>query len=117
MLSGYNSINIQNLIPDTNKTESHFHQLKWTLANTEKDTIVAAKQESFSLNYYAIYFSNSEWISGKLHFHLFGNTEIYIDGVKKSLFPKTNQPPGKFRENGFPANIPLSLNHSPGEEK
>ncbi len=100
MLSGYNSINIQNLIPDTNKTESHFHQLKWTLANTEKDTIVAAKQESFSLNYYAIYFSNSEWISGKLNFHLFGNTEIYIDGVKKITVsenkPTTRQIPGEW---------------------
>jgi len=83
MLTGYNSINIQNLVPDAEKTEDHFQQLKWETATTEKDTVMAATQESPSLNYYAVYFSNSEWISGKLLFRLFGNAEIYVDGIKK----------------------------------
>lgn len=83
MLSDYNNLNIRNLVPDANRTENDFHQLKWTVATTENDTIVAADRESVSLNYYAVYFSNSEWISGKLHFRLFGNAEIYVDGIRK----------------------------------
>ncbi len=100
MLADYNSLNIRNLVPDANKTEDRFHQLKWTIAATENDTIVATEQEAFSLNHYAVYFSNSEWISGKLHFHLFGNAEIYVDGIKKITVNEnkatTRQIPGEW---------------------
>ena len=74
--------------------------MKWTIAATENDTIVATEQEAFSLNHYAVYFSNSEWISGKLHFHLFGNAEIYVDGIKKITVNEnkatTRQIPGEW---------------------
>lgn len=83
MLNDYASINIQNLVPDANQAEDHFHQLKWRIATTQQDTIMAEKQNGLSLNYYAVYFSNPDWISGKLNFTIFGNAEIYVDGVKK----------------------------------
>ena len=83
MLNDYASINIQNLVPDTNQAKDHFHQLKWRIATTQQDTITAEKQNGLSLNYYAVYFSNPDWISGKLNFTIFGNAEIYVDGVKK----------------------------------
>lgn len=84
MLMEYAGINIQNLTPDAGKSENHFHNLTWTSAPVEQDTLTAASQEEYTLNYYAVYFSNSEWISGKLEFKLFGNAEIYVDGVKKA---------------------------------
>lgn len=39
MLNDYASINIQNLVPDTNQAKDHFHQLKWRIATTQQDTI------------------------------------------------------------------------------
>lgn len=84
MLSEYNSVNIGNLTPDATPTGNSFHQLQWTTAPTEQDTVLAPNQPAFSLNYYAFYFTNPEWISGQFHFRIFGNAEIYIDGVKKA---------------------------------
>lgn len=84
MFAEYSSLNIQNLVPDANKTENHYHDLRWNIATTEQDTITISKQENYTLNYYAAYFSNTAWLSGKLNFKIFGNAEIYIDGAKKA---------------------------------
>lgn len=78
------SINIGNLVPDKDKGENFFHNLRWTSATQTGDTITSPENKNgFTLNYYATYFSNSEWMKGKIDFQLFGNTEIYVDGVKK----------------------------------
>lgn len=84
MFTEYAGLNIRNLVPDASKTEDRFHQLKWTIASAEQDTVTAAKQEDLSMNYYATYISNTDWMSGKLNFRIFGNAEIYVDGVKKA---------------------------------
>lgn len=77
-------ITIGNLVPGTDKGENDFRDLKWTLATLTGDTVTTAEnKDAFTLNYYAAYLSNSEWMKGKLEFRLFGNTEIYVDGVKK----------------------------------
>jgi hypothetical protein len=99
MLSNYNHVAIEQLVPDNNRTEHFFHELKWSMASTENDTVVAT-QQPLSLNHYAVYFSNSEWMSGTFHFQLFGNAEIYIDGIKKATIseskPNTQSIPGKW---------------------
>lgn len=83
MLIEHNGINIGDLTPENNRTEEYAPQLRWSLATTDGDTVVAATQQP-ALNHYAVYFSNPDWISGTFHFQLFGNAEIYIDGVKKA---------------------------------
>lgn len=89
MLMEYAGINIRNLIPDAGKTEKHFRRLTWNVAGSQNDTVVAPSSDSYALAYYAVYLSNSEWMSGKLHFRLFGNAEIYIDGQKKATVNST----------------------------
>lgn len=89
MLSDYNYLNINNLIPDASKTENIFHNLLWNRASTEQDTVVAPRNDHYTLNYYAFYLSNTEWMIGSLNFRLFGNAEIYIDGVKKATVSST----------------------------
>lgn len=84
MFTEFAGLNIRNLVPDASKTEDRFHQLKWTIASAEQDTVTAAKQDDLSMNYYATYISNTDWMSGKLNFRIFGNAEIYVDGVKKA---------------------------------
>lgn len=83
LFADYAGVTIGNLVPDANKAENSFHHLHWMMATTEQDTVVAPGQDDFTLNYYAVYFSNTEWMSGKLNFMLSGNAEIYVDGVKK----------------------------------
>ena len=100
MLLDYAGLNIRNLVPDADKTENGFHNLRWGIAHMEKDTLVAARQNDFSLNYYAAYFSNQNWISGKLNLRIFGTAEIYVDGVKKTTVTgnqvTTRQIPGEW---------------------
>lgn len=84
MLVDYAGLNVRNLVPDADKSEDGFPDLRWSMAQTEQDTVVAASQDGYSLNYYAVYFSNADWISGKLNFRVFGTAEIYVDGVKKA---------------------------------
>lgn len=84
MLTNYSSINIGNLVPAEGQNESCFQNLRWNIASMEKDTIITPKTDAFNLCYYAFYLSNTEWISGTLNFRLFGNAEIYIDGIKKA---------------------------------
>lgn len=85
MLLDYSAINIKNLIPDENKNENRFHHLRWTKALTEADTITTEEhKDDFTVNYYATYLSNSEWLKGDFKFQFFGNAEIYVDGVKKA---------------------------------
>ena len=59
MLSSYNSVDIEQLVPDNKRVESFFQQLSWSIAQTENDTIVAP-QHPLSINHYALYFSNSK---------------------------------------------------------
>lgn len=84
MLTDYSNVNIGNLIPVDGQNEGCFQNLRWNIASMEKDTIVAPKTDSYNLCYYAFYLSNTEWMSGTLNFRLFGNAEIYIDGIKKA---------------------------------
>lgn len=84
MLTQYASLNIWNLVPDADPGENEFHALKWTLARMDGDTVVAAKEKKLSLQYYAAYFTNPEWLSGSFGFRITGNAEIFIDGVKKA---------------------------------
>lgn len=84
MLTEYAGLNIWNLVPDADPGENEFHALKWTLARMDGDTVVAAKEKKLSLQYYAAYFTNPEWLSGSFGFRITGNAEIFIDGVKKA---------------------------------
>lgn len=90
MLAEYNSVNIRNLTPDADRTEQAFRQLKWTAAATAEDTVSSESLQGFALRYYAFYFANPEWISGKFDFHIFGPAEVYIDGVKKASSTEKN---------------------------
>ena len=85
LFTDYNNVNISDLTPDAGQSENRFHHLQWTIAQTQQDTIVAPENKSsYSLNYYAVYLTNTEWMSGSLNFRIFGNAEIYIDGQKKA---------------------------------
>lgn len=78
------SINIGSLVPDQDKEENLYTGLRWSVAPLTGDTVTSTGQEGrITLNYYAVYLSNSEWMKGKLDFYLLGNAEIYIDGIKK----------------------------------
>ena len=82
MLGDFSGLNVQNLTPDNGKYEG---KLKWDIARMEQDTVVTTTSgEALTLNYYATYISNPEWMSGQLTFRIFGNAEIYVDGVKKA---------------------------------
>ena len=72
MLTDYSGVNIGSLVPDADSKENHFHRLRWTVAPMNRDTVTAGeKTDQPTLNYYAVYFSNSEWMSGSFHFRLF----------------------------------------------
>ena len=63
MLTDYSGVNIGSLVPDADSKENHFHRLRWTVAPMNRDTVTAGeKTDQPTLNYYAVYFSNSEWI-------------------------------------------------------
>lgn len=82
MLGDFSGLNVQNLTPDNGKYEG---KLKWDIARMEQDTVVTTTSgEALTLNYYATYISNPEWMSGQLTLRIFGNAEIYVDGVKKA---------------------------------
>lgn len=84
MFLEYAGLNIRNLTPGENKSEDSFRKLQWSKARTNADTITAPEnKEDYTLNYYAVYLSNSEWLQGTLNFKIFGNVEIYVDGIKK----------------------------------
>ncbi|MEG1737662.1 MAG: prolyl oligopeptidase family serine peptidase [Odoribacter sp.] len=85
MFTDYMNINIQDFTPDANQTENRFRHLRWTVATSEQDTVTAPQEnEDYTLNYYAVYLSNKEWMTGKLNFKIFGKAEIYVDGTKKA---------------------------------
>lgn len=86
MLSDYSMLNINNLTPDENKPEDQFRNLRWTKASLNGDTLVAQeKSDSYTLNYYATYLTNTEWLKDTILFRTFGEIEVYIDGVKQTL--------------------------------
>lgn len=97
------SINIGNLVPDDGKDEDLFKSLRWTPATQTGDTVIASGNTGqFTLNYYAAYFSNSEWMKGKLDFRLFGNAEVYVDGVKKFTVTDSNPSNKTIEQNWIP---------------
>ena len=74
------SINIGSLVPDKDKEENLYKGLRWSVASLTGDTVTSPDHKGqVTLNYYAVYLSNSEWMKGKLDFYLLGNAEIYID--------------------------------------
>ena len=78
------SINIGSLVPDKDKEEKLYKGLRWSVASLTGDTVTSPDHKGqVTLNYYAVYLSNSEWMKGKLDFYLLGNAEIYVDGIKK----------------------------------
>lgn len=85
MLLDYSGIDVNNLVPDDNRQEDQFHELRWSKATLTADTVLAEDNaRDATLNYYATYLSNTEWIKGELNFRIFGNAIIYVDGVKKA---------------------------------
>lgn len=85
MLQEYASININDLTPENGKTDRYFNQLKWNKAEMMGDTVIVSGDNT-TLNYYAVYIQNRQWVKGNLLFKLFGNAEIYIDGQKKLTY-------------------------------
>ncbi len=82
MLLEYSGLDVRRMSPADGRTEG---SLQWGTASLEQDTVTAAQTGgAWSLNYYATYLENPDWISGKLTFRLFGVAEIYVDGVKKA---------------------------------
>lgn len=82
MLLEYTGLNIGQMVPAEGRAEG---LLQWSAAKSEQDTVYAGSTGfPWSLNHYATYIENPDWISGKLTFHLFGAAEIYVDGVKKA---------------------------------
>lgn len=100
MFTEYAGLNIRDLVPDAKSGDNQFHRLSWSLAPMENDTVVAPRQDRLSLNYYAAYFTNPEWVSGKFSFRITGDAEIYIDGMKKASVtgntPATKTIPGEW---------------------
>ncbi len=85
LLTDYTGIHLSGLTPDTAQTASDLPGLQWTVASMQQDTVTAGETPGeWTLNYYAVYFNNLEWMSGSFEFHLFGNAEVYIDGIKKT---------------------------------
>lgn len=80
----YATLNTTDLLPDAEKPCNRFHDLSWTKAGMLQDTVCIPRQTKPSLGYYGFYINNAGWMTGKLHFKLFGKTEIYIDGILKA---------------------------------
>lgn len=80
MLLEYSDLDVRHMLPQSGQTTG---RLKWEKAATEQDTVLAPQESGLTLNYYAVYLENDQWLKGKLDFHLFGNAEIYLDGAKK----------------------------------
>lgn len=102
MFIDYSGIDIQNLVPDPGKTENYCSGLSWEKISAEKDTLTIPEQKDYTLNYYAFYLENSDWMSGSLNFKIFGNAEIYIDGVKKATVTGEKATEKKVSEDWIP---------------
>ena len=87
MLLEYSGLDVRRMSPADGRKEG---SLQWGAASLEQDTATAAQTGgTWSLNHYATYIENPDWISGKLTFRLFGFAEIYVDGVKKATASRT----------------------------
>ncbi len=84
MLLDYNGINIQNFEPSENGLIKGFEELRWSKTQMEQDTLITGmEQKELTVNYFATYFSNDEFVKGAFKVQLFGRAEVYIDGVKR----------------------------------
>ncbi len=91
MLLEYSGLNPENLVPDEGKAEKGFPHMQWTKAEFDGDTLRnVVDEKEIWLFYYATYLKNNEWLTGDLIFRLFGNAEIYIDGIKKATVTNDN---------------------------
>lgn len=91
LLPDFSGINISALVPDENRNENLFKGLTWGKASLTEDTVITAQSEQYTLNYYAAYLSNTDWMKGNLEFTLFGPAEIYLDGNKKTSYTDTQR--------------------------
>lgn len=90
MLLKTNQLNIMQFTPDLAKSEKHYRNLSWEEARTEQDTVVSSgKTGEYTLNYYAVYLANEQWVKGEFRLTLFGPSEIYINGKKKLTYTET----------------------------
>ncbi len=87
------TFNIENLTPAVGEQELQYHSLTWETA-TVNDNIVISQNKSAvpAIGLYAVYAENTQWMSGKLQFSFYGNAEVYVDGVKKSLIQAIREP-------------------------
>lgn len=90
MLLKNNQLNFRLFTPDLAKAEKQYRNLSWEEARTEQDTVVSAgKTGEYTLNYYAVYLSNEQWLKGEFKVTLFAPAEIYINGEKKLTYTET----------------------------
>lgn len=83
-LLNFSGINVETMIPEENKGELRSYNMGWRKAELNGDTVTATgNDKDFTLNYYAVYLFNDQWIKGDLHLDLFNNAEVYLDGSRK----------------------------------
>ncbi|GHV67743.1 peptidase S9 [Bacteroidia bacterium] len=112
MLISYSTIAIRNLRPKEHAREALFPALQWEKVSTmQADTLmynvpdvidVSNKAASGSsnnpainptINTYATYLCNEQWLSGTLKLTLFCSAEVYIDGKKELTYTSPNISP------------------------
>lgn len=92
MLLKTNNLDFHRFTPDLLKPEEQYRSLKWEEALMEQDTVVASgNKEDYTLNYYAVYLENQQWVKGEFKLTLFGQTEVYINGEKKLTYAEVSK--------------------------
>lgn len=92
MLLKTNHLDIRQFTPAPAKTEKPYRNLSWEEAAMEADTVLSAgKTGEYTLNYYAVYLENTQWIKGEFQLTLFGPAEIYVNGRKKLTYAETDK--------------------------
>lgn len=87
MLLKTNNLNIQHFTPDLAKPEKQYRGLQWEEAPMQQDTVLSQTNSGdYTLNYYAVYLENEQWLKGELQLTLFGQTEVYVNGEKKLTY-------------------------------
>ncbi len=90
MLLKTNHLNISQFTPELAKPEKQYRSLSWEEARTEQDTVMSSgKTGEHTLNHYAVYLANEQWLKGEFQVTLFGPSEIYINNEKKLTYTET----------------------------